>query len=77
MIKAIRKVALKYFSPYTIEFYDPMWGDTTQVLHAWTWKDAMEWTACSLREESVEVWCVNSPFTKKLVAVRSPMNFSK
>jgi hypothetical protein len=77
MIRAIKKLALKYFSPYTIEFYDPLWGDTTQVLHAWTWQDAMEWTACSLREESVEVWCVNSPFTKKLVAVRSPMNFSK
>lgn len=71
MIKAIRKVALKYFSPYTIEFYDPMWGDTTQVLHAWTRQDALEWAACSLREEAVQVWCVNSMFTKKLVADRS------
>lgn len=77
MIKAIRKVALKYFSPYTIEFYDPWYGNTTQVLHAWTWKDAMEWVACSLRDESVEVWRVNSPFTKKIVAVRSPVNFIK
>ena len=73
MIKAIRKLALKYFSPYTIEFYDPMWGDTTQVLHAWTRQDAIEWMACSLREEAAQVWCVNGLFTKTLVAERYPV----
>lgn len=69
MIKAIRKLALKYFSPYTIE-YGNWLGETTQVLHAWTRQDALEWMACSLREEDAQLWCVNGMFTKKLIAVR-------
>jgi hypothetical protein len=69
MIKAIRKLTLKYFSPYTIEYINE-YGETTQVLHAWTRQDALEWTACSLREEAVIVWCANSVFTVVPVAVR-------
>lgn len=69
MIRLAKKLALKYFSPYTIE-YSNWLGETTQVLHAWTRQDALEWMACSLREEDAELWCVNSMFTKRLIAVR-------
>ena len=71
MIKAIRKLALKYFSPYTIEIVS-IFGDV-EVHHSWTWQDATEWVACALREDMVNVWHVNSPFTSKLVAQRFPV----
>ena len=60
MIKAIKKLvlklALKHLAPYTVEYYDPMTNATTQVIYAWTRQDALEWAACALREEAVEVW---------------------
>lgn len=69
--RAVKKLALKYFSPYTIEIID-VFGDV-EVHHSWTRSDAMEWVACALREDVVDVWCVNSPFTTKLVAQRFPV----
>jgi hypothetical protein len=54
--KAVKKLALRHLAPYTVEFYDPMSGVTTQVIYAWTRQDALEWVSCSLKEEAVEVW---------------------
>jgi hypothetical protein len=70
MIKLIRKVALQYFSPYSIEFLDKNWGEVTQTLHAWTEREALEWAACSLREEAVIIRKTANIFESRVVMYR-------
>ena len=55
MFKLIRKVALNWFSPYTTMFVDEF-GEVAEVHYSWTLKDAVEWAACSLRDEQVEIY---------------------
>ena len=69
MFKLIRKVALQYFSPYNIEFIDEF-GEVTQTLHAWTERDALEWAACSLREEAVIICKTANIFESRVVMYR-------
>ena len=74
MIKAIKKLALKHLAPYTVEYYNPWTGSKTQVIYAWTRQDALEWVACSLREEAVQVWHASAfGLTEKLIAERYPV----
>ena len=69
MIRLIKKVALQYFSPYNIEFIDEF-GEMTQTLHAWTERDALEWAACSLRDEVVIIRKTANIFESRLVMFR-------
>jgi hypothetical protein len=66
----IRKGALQYFSPYSIEFLDKNWGEVTQTLHAWTEREALEWAACSLREEAVIIRRTANIFESRVVMYR-------
>jgi hypothetical protein len=70
MLKAIGKVMTKLFSPYNIEFINE-YGDVVQTLHAWTERDAVEWTACSLRDEAVVVRKTANIFESRVVLCRS------
>ena len=70
MLKLIRKGALQYFSPYSIEFLDKNWGEVTQTLHAWTEREALEWAACSLREEAVIIRRTANIFESRVVMYR-------
>ena len=69
MFKAINRLALKYFSPYNIEFIDE-YGEVTQTLHAWTERDAVEWAACSLRDEVVIIRKTANIFESRFVMYR-------
>ena len=60
MINAIKKFLTKWFSPYTIFFIDSF-GQVSEVHYSWTLKGALEWTACSLREEEVEIFKYHNP----------------
>lgn len=78
MIKAIKKLvlklALKHLAPYTVEYYNPWSGSKTAVIYAWTKQDALEWVACSLREEAVQVWHASAfGLTETLIAERYPV----
>lgn len=64
MLNALKKFLLVWFSPYTV-FYTDSHGEMTEVHYSWTFEDALEWTACSLRDEDVEIY-----YHSKLVAVR-------
>jgi hypothetical protein len=55
MINLIKRFALKWFSPYTT-MYIGLDGEVTEVHYSWTYQDAVEWAACSLKEEQVEVY---------------------
>jgi hypothetical protein len=70
MVNALKRLALKYFSPYNIEFLDKNWGEVTQTLHAWTERDALEWAACSLREEAVIIRKTANIFESRVVMYR-------
>ena len=54
MMKALKKFLTIWFSPFTI-FYTDRFG-RTETHHAWTRSDALEWAACSLRDEVVCVY---------------------
>ena len=69
MFKAISRLALEYFSPYNIEFIDE-YGEVTQTLHAWTERDAVEWAACSLRDEAVIIRKTANIFESRVVLCR-------
>jgi len=58
------KLLTKWFAPYTIFFTDCF--GRTEIHHSWTLRDALEWTACSLRDEVVCVYKHHN-----LVAARS------
>lgn len=60
MINAIKRFLTKWFAPYIIFFIDPF-GEISEVHFAWTLKDALEWAACSLREEEVEIFKNHNP----------------
>jgi hypothetical protein len=60
----------KLFSPYNIEFIDSE-GKIVQTLHAWTERDAVEWAACSLRDEAVVIRKTANIFESRVVLCRS------
>jgi hypothetical protein len=70
MVNALKRFALQYFSPYSIEFLDKNWGEVTQTLHAWTEREALEWAACSLREEAVIIRKTANIFESRVVMYR-------
>ena len=70
MLNAIRKTMTKLFSPYNIEFIDSE-GKVVQTLHAWTERDAVEWAACSLREEHVIIRKTANIFESRVILQRS------
>jgi hypothetical protein len=70
MVNALKRFALRYFSPYNIEFLDKNWGEVTQTLHAWTEREALEWAACSLREEAVRIRKTANIFESRVVMYR-------
>ena len=59
----MHKLITKLFAPYVVRFIDH--AGRTETHRSWTFKDALEWAACSLREESVRVY-----FFSRLVASR-------
>jgi hypothetical protein len=69
MLNAIRKTMTKLFSPYNIEFIDSE-GKIVQTLHAWTERDAVEWAACSLRDEAVVIRKTANIFESRVVLCR-------
>lgn len=69
-MNSIKRFALKYFSPYNIEFINEH-GDVVQTLHAWTEQDAVEWAACSLREEAVIIRKTANIFESHIILQRS------
>jgi hypothetical protein len=69
-MNSIKRFALKYFSPYNIEFINE-YGDVVQTLHAWTEQDAVEWAACSLREEAVIIRKTANIFESHIILQRS------
>jgi hypothetical protein len=69
-MNSIKRFALKYFSPYNIEFINE-YGDVVQTLHAWTEQDAVEWAACSLREEAVIIRKTANIFESRVILQRS------
>ena len=70
MLNALKKFTLKWFSPYNIEFINE-YGDVVQTLHAWTEQDAIEWAACSLRDEAVIIRKTANIFESHIVLCRS------
>ena len=70
MVNALKRFALKWFSPYNIEFINE-YGDVVQTLHAWTEQDAIEWAACSLRDEAVIIRKTANIFESHIVLCRS------
>lgn len=69
MLNKAKRFALKYFSPYNIEFINE-YGDVVQTLHAWTERDAIEWAACSLRDEAVIIRKTANIFESHIVMCR-------
>ena len=69
MLNKAKRFALKYFSPYNIEFINE-YGDVVQTLHAWTEQDAIEWAACSLRDEAVVIRKTANIFESRIVMCR-------
>jgi hypothetical protein len=64
MMNALKKFLTVWFSPYTIFFTDRF--GRSEVHYAWTLADALEWAACSLRDEDVCIYKYHNP-----VAARS------
>jgi hypothetical protein len=69
MLNKAKRFALKYFSSYNIEFINE-YGDVVQTLHAWTEQDAIEWAACSLRDEAVIIRKTANIFESHIVLCR-------
>jgi len=65
MLKLIKKFALKWFSPYTTMFINDA-KDEVEIHYSWTFRDAVEWTECSLREERVIVYKYDTPIVTRL-----------
>ena len=55
-MNSIKRLVTKWFAPYTIMYVDPYWETVEEVHHAWTFEDALEWAACSLRDEEVVIY---------------------
>jgi hypothetical protein len=70
MLNKAKRFALKWFSPYNIEFINE-YGDVVQTLHSWTEQDAVEWAACSLRDEAVIIRKTANIFESHIVLCRS------
>jgi hypothetical protein len=67
MLNALKRFALKWFSPYTIMYVNPYFGDVVyEVHHSWTFEDALEWAACSLREEEVVIYKYHNLVARRL-----------
>jgi hypothetical protein len=70
MLNKAKRLATRLFSPYNIEFINE-YGDVVQTLHAWTERDAVEWAACSLREEHVIIRKTANIFESRVILQRS------
>ena len=68
MLRTVKRFALRWFSPYTVVFINDT-TDETEFHYSWTFKDALEWVACSLREERVIVYKYNEPVVSRLVVI--------
>ena len=69
MLNKAKRLMTKLFSPYNIEFINE-YGDVVQTLHAWTERDAVEWAACSLRDEVVVIRKTANIFESRVVLCR-------
>lgn len=56
MLNTAKRLMTKWFAPYTIMYVDPYWETVEEVHHSWTYGDALEWAACSLRDEEVVIY---------------------
>ena len=57
MLNKAKRLLTEWFSPYTVMYVNPYFGDVVyEVHHSWTYKDALEWAACSLRDEEVVIY---------------------
>lgn len=56
IINTIKRFITKHYAPYTVMYVDPYWDTVEEVHYSWTFKDAVEWAACSLREEGVVIY---------------------
>lgn len=54
MLNSLKKRLTVWFAPYTV-FYEDRFG-RVEIHHSWTRADALEWTACALRDEVVCVY---------------------
>jgi len=70
MLNKAKRLLTEWFSPYNIEFINE-YGDVVQTLHAWTEQDAVEWAACSLREEAVVIRKTANIFESHIILQRS------
>jgi hypothetical protein len=70
MLNKAKRLLTEWFSPYNIEFINE-YGDVVQTLHAWTEQDAVEWAACSLREEAVIIRKTANIFESHIILQRS------
>jgi hypothetical protein len=70
MLNKAKRLLTEWFSPYNIEFINE-YGDVVQTLHAWTEQDAVEWAACSLREEAVVIRKTANIFESRVILQRS------
>jgi hypothetical protein len=64
MLNAISKVITKWFAPYTVMYIDTY--GKIESHHSWTFKDAVEWAACSLREEEVVIYKYHNLVARRL-----------
>ena len=53
-MKALAKWLAVRFAPYQVEFMDGY--EPTEFHYSWTYKDAVEWAACALRDEDVGIF---------------------
>lgn len=57
MLNKAKRLLTEWFSPYTVMYVNPYFGDVVyEVHHSWAYKDALEWAACSLRDEEVVIY---------------------
>lgn len=67
MLNKAKRLLTEWFSPYTIMYVNPYFGDVVyEVHHSWTYKDALEWTACSLRDEEVVIYKYHNLVARRL-----------
>ena len=67
IINSIKRFVTKHYAPYKIDYYTTievphgLFGRehkhvTVESHKSWTLRDALEWAACSLREEKVVIY---------------------
>ena len=55
MFKLITRFITRHYAPYAVQFVPSSLFEGEQTIYCWTMGEAIEWAACSLRSDRVDI----------------------